>query len=100
MNKKPIFGVVLILVGIILMGNEIGFWNIDVFFSGWWTAFIIIPGVINIVSGDIKVGILNISAGVFIFLAYNNIIDWSLLFPTLIIYFGATMILSSKKNKQ
>ena len=38
-----LWGVVLIVIGLIIGGNALGIININIFFDGWWTLFIIIP---------------------------------------------------------
>ncbi len=38
-----LWGIVLIIIGLIVGGNALGITNIDIFFDGWWTLFIIIP---------------------------------------------------------
>ena len=40
---KYIIGFLLIFIGLILGLNAFGITNINLFFSGWWTLFIIIP---------------------------------------------------------
>lgn len=36
-------GIVLIILGPIVGGNTLGITNINIFFDGWWTLFIIVP---------------------------------------------------------
>ena len=38
-----LWGVVLIIIGLIIGGNALGITHINIFFNGWWTLFIIIP---------------------------------------------------------
>ena len=52
MNNKKIeiiWGIALLLVGVILILNLSGITNTDVFFKGWWTLFIIVPSIIGII---------------------------------------------------
>ena len=35
--RNIIWGIVLILVGLVIGGNALGITNIDLFFDGWWT---------------------------------------------------------------
>ena len=50
MNKlsKVIWGLVLIVLGIIFGLNALEITNINVFFDGWWTLFIIVPSFIDL----------------------------------------------------
>ena len=36
-------GIALVVVGMIIAGNALGWWSVSLFFRGWWTLFIIIP---------------------------------------------------------
>ena len=46
--SKTMWGIVLIIIGVIIGLNSLEITNIDIFFSGWWTLFIIIPCFIGI----------------------------------------------------
>ena len=41
-----LWGVVLIIVGVIFGLNAVGLTDINIFFHGWWTLFIIVPSFI------------------------------------------------------
>ena len=49
-GKSLIWGLVLVIVGIILGGNALDLFHVDVFFDGWWTLFIIVPSLFGIAS--------------------------------------------------
>ena len=38
--KNMLWGLVLIILGIIIGGNALGITNINLFFDGWWILFI------------------------------------------------------------
>ena len=38
-----LWGIVLIVIGVIFALNALDITSIDIFFDGWWTLFIIIP---------------------------------------------------------
>ena len=81
-----IWGLLLIVVGIIFSGNALNIWSIDIFFPGWWTLFLIIPGLVSI----IKHG-LNWGSGILVILGLMLLLDeldiitgevmWKLVFP-------------------
>ena len=52
MNKaRPIiWGIAIIALGIIFGGNALGFFDLNIFFDGWWTLFIIIPSLISLIT--------------------------------------------------
>lgn len=49
-TKSIIWGVVAIVVGILFVLKNTDILNIDVFFDGWWTLFIIIPSLVALVT--------------------------------------------------
>lgn len=49
-----LWGIVLIVIGLILGGNALGITNINIFFEGWWTLFIIIPCFIGLFKDNEK----------------------------------------------
>ena len=42
-NAGNLMGILLIVAGVVIAGNVMNWWNISLFFRGWWTLFIIIP---------------------------------------------------------
>ena len=53
-----LWGIVLIIIGLIIGGNALGIVNINIFFDGWWTLFIIIPCFIGLFKDDENTGSL------------------------------------------
>ena len=51
-----LWGIVLIIIGLIIGGNVLGITSINIFFDGWWTLFIIIPCFIGLFKDDEKTG--------------------------------------------
>ena len=50
--NQVLWGIILIGVGLLLGLNAFGITNIDIFFDGWWTLFIIIPCGMGLISGN------------------------------------------------
>ena len=46
---RILFGLVLVGAAVLLFGNSIGWWDAKNF-SGWWTVFLIVPGIAGIIS--------------------------------------------------
>ena len=44
-----IWGILFIFIGSIWALNATGIADIDIFFDGWWTLFIIVPSIIGII---------------------------------------------------
>ncbi|MCR5792515.1 MAG: cell wall-active antibiotics response protein [Lachnospiraceae bacterium] len=99
-----IFGLVLIIIGIIFAGNSFLGWDIDIFFKGWWTLFIIIPALISIFEeGPRTLNIFALIIGILFFLDAQHFmrgIDFfDLAFPLIFIYLGIRLIVrSGRKN--
>lgn len=52
---RVLFGVVLVAAAVVVFGNSLGFWNITDF-SGWWTVFLIVPGLAGLISYGFNIG--------------------------------------------
>ena len=55
--EKVLLGILLICLGVILGLNAFEITNIDIFFDGWWTLFIIVPSFLGLLSDRINQGI-------------------------------------------
>ena len=94
-----LWGIVLIAAGVIWALNEFNITNINVFFDGWWTLFIIVPCAIGLFIEREKTGnIIGIAVGVFLLLCCRDILSfsmlWKLLVPAIIVIVGLKMVLT------
>ena len=92
-----LWGVVLIVIGSIIGGNALGITNINIFFDGWWTLFIIIPCFIGLFKDNEKTGnLIGLLIGVALLLACQDILDfgliWKLAFPAILVAIGLSII--------
>ena len=99
-----IWGLVLIAIGVIIAGNSLNIFNVDLFFDGWWTLFIIIPCSIGFLTDKEKTGpLIGIVVGVLLLLSCQNIIDfdvfWKLLVPIIIIIVGISILFRTIFNR-
>ena len=46
-SSSIIWGIVLIIIGAVFALNSLDITDIDIFFDGWWTLFIIVPSAIG-----------------------------------------------------
>lgn len=105
-NKFSIFfGFVLILVGILFLGNSLDIWDINIFFKGWWSLFIIIPSLYGLFDSSNRSGsVISLTVGILLLLAAQDIISWSMIWkilvPVVIIVIGFTLVFSSKIKKK
>ena len=68
--SRTLWGLALIALGVIIGGNALGLFNIDLFFDGWWTLFIIVPCAIDLITEDHKIGsLIGLLVGVVLHLA-------------------------------
>ena len=103
-----IWGLIFVAVGIIFGGNALNIWDIDVFFPGWWTLFLIIPGLVSMVRYGFNwgSGVLVILGLILLFDALDIIssdIMWKLVFPLILVIIGISILTSffrsgTKKN--
>ena len=101
--KKTLVGVILIILGIVLGLNVLEIININIFFKGWWTLFIIIPCLIDLVSDDNEnktMDIIGIIIGFALLLSAQKIIKFEivlkLIIPLILIITGISLILKDK----
>ena len=92
-----LWGIILIIIGLIIGGNALGITNINIFFDGWWTLFIIIPCFIGLLKEDEKTGnLIGLLIGVALLLACQDILDfdliWKLAFPAILVAIGLSII--------
>ena len=94
-----LWGIVLVAVGLIFALNAFNVTDIDLFFDGWWTLFIIVPCTVGLFTEREKSGnIFGIVIGVLLLLACQDILDfsmvWKLMIPVVIVFVGLKLVLS------
>ena len=94
-----IWGVILIAAGVIFALNAFDITNIDIFFDGWWTLFIIIPCFVGLFTEKEKTGnIIGIVSGIFLLLCCQGILSfstiWKLLLPAIIVAIGLKILIT------
>ena len=95
--SKILWGVAFIVAGVIFALNAFGVTDIELFFDGWWTLFIIIPCLIGLFSDREKIGnIIGLAVGVFLLLCCQNVLDfdmlWKIAAPAIIVIIGVKLI--------
>lgn len=103
--KNTLWGLVFIIVGLIFGLNALDITNINIFFDGWWTLFIIVPCFINLFKDEDKIGnIIGLLIGISLLLASLDLIDFSLifklLFPAILVVIGLSFIFKDKVNEK
>ena len=106
MSKRNVFwGVVLIVIGVLYLGRNMEWWDFSIFFSGWWTLFLIVPSFISLVRREsIGTSFLILVLGVLMLLASQDVILWSTIWkvfvPVIIIVVGLSVIFSNRKIRK
>ena len=103
-SKSIIWGLVLVIIGIIMGGNALELFNVTLFFDGWWTLFIIIPSIFSLASSKDKTGsLITLIIGILLLLSCQNIIDfeivWKLLVPIIIVGIGLSLLFKNAIDK-
>lgn len=107
MNKKTVssifWGLLIIALGVILCGNAIGIWDINVFFPGWWTLFIILPCLYWMITGRPDFGnVAGLIVGIVLLLdnteTFGKYISWKLILPVIIVLIGVSVIVSALRS--
>ena len=92
-----LWGIVLIVVGLIIGGDALGITNINIFFDGWWTLFIIVPCFIGLFKEREKTGnIIGLIIGIVLLLCCQGLLNfdliWKLALPTILVIIGISFI--------
>lgn len=101
--RRIIWGIVLILVAVVIALNALEIIDFNVFFSGWWTLFIIVPSAVDLITKKEKLGsAFFLAVGVVLLLCCQDVIGfdmlWKLLLPVIIAIIGIKLIVSSFKK--
>lgn len=96
-----IWGILLIAIGIIIGLNSLGITNISLFFDGWWTLFIIIPNLVDIIKDPRKTSnYIWLAAGVVLLLCAQGILSFKivgkLIFPSILVAIGLSLLLKDR----
>lgn len=92
-----LWGIVFVALGVIFGLNALEITNIDVFFDGWWTLFIIVPCFIDLFKDHDKTGnMIGVLIGVALLLCCQDLLEfdliWKLAFPTILVIIGLSFI--------
>lgn len=100
-----LWGIVFILLGLIWGSNALGITDINLFFDGWWTLFIIVPCFIGLFKERSKTGnIIGLFVGIVLLLCCQRIIDfntiWKLMIPAILVIIGLSFIFKDTVNRK
>jgi len=95
--KKLLWGLFFIVLGIVIGLNSLGITDINIFFKGWWTLFIIVPSFIGLFDEEDKTGnLIGLIMGVVLLLGVNNVINFELIgkliVPFILVAIGVSIL--------
>ena len=101
--SNRLWGLAIILVGVGYLGEILNIWDFNLFFNGWWTLFIIVPGVISIIESGFNVGnSFCVILGTLLLLSYQDIVPrgilWKMMFPVILILIGFSILFRNSFN--
>ncbi|NMB43592.1 MAG: cell wall-active antibiotics response protein [Clostridiales bacterium] len=102
----PIFwGLFFIVMGIGYGLDALGFWQFTIFFTGWWTFFIIVPSLIGLIQKGYNTGdFIGLFIGVIFFLSARGILNLrvigNLIFPAILIIIGLSILFKDVFKKK
>lgn len=107
MNKisNLLWGLVFIVVGVIIGLNALNITDINIFFDGWWTLFIIVPCFIGLFKDEDKTGnLIGLVIGVCLLLGCIDIVEftliWKLMVPAILVMIGLSIIFKDTLNSK
>lgn len=107
MNKisNLLWGLVFIVVGVIIGLNALNITDINIFFDGWWTLFIIVPCFIGLFKDEDKTGnLIGLIIGVCLLLGCIDIVEftliWKLMVPAILVMIGLSFIFKDTLNSK
>lgn len=99
MNRMSniLWGIVFVVLGVIFGLNALEITDINIFFDGWWTLFIIVPCFIGLFKEEEKTGnLIGLMIGICLLLGCLDFISfaliWKLLVPAILVMIGLSFI--------
>lgn len=101
--NRIIWGISLVVIGIIFGLARLEIIDIDLFFAGWWTLFIIVPCLIGLLRGkDIFGNLIGVLIGTTLLLLAQGVINAELIsklvVPAILVFIGLSLLLKNLIN--
>ncbi len=98
-----LWGIILIVIGIVWGLNATGLVRFNIFFPGWWTLFIIVPSFISLLTNERKwSGVIGLLVGICLLLGCWDVVGfdliWKLFLPVVFVLIGLSMIFRNNKR--
>ena len=100
-----LWGLIFIIVGVVFGLNALGISDINIFFDGWWTLFIIVPCFIGLFNDDDKSGnLIGLIIGACLLLGCLDVVEfeiiWKLMVPFILVMIGLSFIFKDLINSK
>ena len=77
--ESIVIGLILIAIGVIIGLNTLNITDINIFFDGWWTLFIIIPSIISLLKfNSVASSLTWLTIGVVLLLCCRDVLSFDL----------------------
>lgn len=96
-TTSVILGLIVIVLGAVWGLNAVGITDIDIFFDGWWTLFIIVPCAAGVIMGGDRIGsLIGMAVGVALLMKCQGYFDFDtvckLIVPVILVGIGLKLI--------
>lgn len=100
-----LWGLLFIALGVIFGLNALDITDINIFFDGWWTLFIIVPCFIGLFKENEKTGnLIGLLIGIFLLLSVQGIVSFEIIFkllvPAIFVIIGLSFLFKGTINKK
>lgn len=100
-----LWGIIFIALGVIIGLNALEITDINLFFDGWWTLFVIVPSFIGLIKDNDKMSdLIGLFIGIILFMCCQDLLSfdliWKLMFPAILIIIGINFIFKDIFNKK
>lgn len=98
--SSTLWGLLFIAIGIGIIGHMAGAWEVNLFFKGWWTLFLIIPSLLGMIEHGIHIGnTIVLLLGVALLACCQGVLPWEVLYrmagPAVLVLIGVMMVFKS-----
>lgn len=95
--SSVLWGLILVGLGIGIVGDMSGAWELQLMFAGWWTLFLIVPAVLGMIEHGVQVGnTIGLTLGAALLACCRGYLPWEvlakLLVPAVMVIIGGVMI--------
>jgi len=103
--SRATWGILFVLLGLVLAGRAFNLFDFDIFFSGWWTLFIIIPCALGLSErGNRTTSIIGLGIGVLLLLSAQGVFQWymfgKILIAFLFVVIGCSLIFRGNQGRE